>query len=1026
MILRSRLKQAPTDAFSLKASLFVLAGWTGLLVFSAAVNIQQSQDDALVHARLVADAYIDKDLSVRRWITEHGGVYVRPTDSTPPNPWLDVPNRDVVTTGGTALTLVNPAYATRKLMENFAAEHGIRGHLTALQLKNPDNAPDAWESAALKRLQAGEKEVFETVSQSGGETLRVMRPVYMEKGCLKCHADMNIPLGGLRGGISSAIPLQPFREDENATLRQILATHGTIWLVGLAGIGWTNRRNRDAFAERNRRLLIAQREDRRIAEVLSMSERLGNMSEREIIQQGLETAERLSGSKIAYFHFVNEDQNTLELVAWSRATLESYCQAAYDSHYPLEQAGVWADCARLHQPVVHNDYPNLAIKRGLPDGHAELTRLLSVPVIEGGKVRVITGVGNKESNYEEEDVRLVQLLANDIWKLVQRKRGDDELRASEQLLRTAQQVARMGSWTLNHASGEMNWSQEMFAIFGVDRSNFKPTRDSLINTLIHPDDRAAAANHFNQAIAEHREYNRAERICLPSGEIRWIRFQAATEYQSDGTPVVSTGTAQDVTEQREVEKIRQGQADLNALFEHTERFIWSIDAQCRLIVGNTLFQASIRRQIGRNPTPGEQLPVAGLPGDLATLWRGYYQRALAGEKFSVDLEIPLPDEGKRWMEYSFFPICDGESGEITGATVFGRDFTDQREMEETRKRTLARMAHMVRELESHQQQSLAIKRLNDLLQSCRDEDEAYGVIALLLGEIFAGHIGSLAVVTSHERELHRVCTWGQAPASTVDSFSRDDCWALRRGEVHELHRGGQLACRHFTATPANGYTCLPLMVRGNMLGLLTLEHPAESNDESLAELKSLMGTVGETIKLSISNLRLRVALEERATHDALTGLFNRRYLDETLPRELHRAQRNQSVLTVAMIDIDHFKRFNDEYGHEAGDLVLCQLGELLNRNLRRSDIGCRYGGEEMLLIMPDSGAADVAERLTGISEQIRQTRVRYRDDDLPTLTVSVGIASTDKHGFETRTLLRAADQALYAAKQAGRDRIRID
>ena len=150
------------------------------------------------------------------------------------------------------------------------------------------------------------------------------------------------------------------------------------------------------------------------------------MSEKEFMQHGQELAENLTGSQIAFIHFVNEDEETIELVTWSRRTIEHYCHAAFDSHYPVSQAGIWADALRKRQAVVFNDYATYPHKRGLPEGHSPLHRLISVPVIENGKVVMLTGVGNKETDYTETDVESVQLISNDIWRLLQRRRSEQE------------------------------------------------------------------------------------------------------------------------------------------------------------------------------------------------------------------------------------------------------------------------------------------------------------------------------------------------------------------------------------------------------------------------------------------------------------------------------------------------------------------------------------------------------------------------------------------------------------------------
>jgi len=257
----------------------------------------------------------------------------------------------------------------------------------------------------------------------------------------------------------------------------------------------------------------------------------------------------------------------------------------------------------------------------------------------------------------------------------------------------------------------------------------------------------------------------------------------------------------------------------------------------------------------------------------------------------------------------------------------------------------------------------------------------------------------------------------------VPAFALGDCWAMRRGHLHEvIDRGGGLVCSHFAGQPASGTLCVPLSVQGETLGLLCLigsanEAPMGAGKQQLAV------TTGEAIKLSISNLRLRESLREQATLDALTGLYNRRYLDEVLARELHAAVRRRSPLCVTMLDLDHFKLFNDTYGHEAGDTVLRELGHILQVNLRKSDISCRYGGEEFVLVFPDSSLADTCQRVEKIRALVKNLVLRHGDQPATAITVSAGVAQARADGSTPSELLRAADDAMYAAKHAGGDRV---
>ena len=211
--------------------------WTLLLAVSLTMNILQQEREVLHIARIQAAAFINKDLSLRAWAAAHGGVYVPITPETLPNPYLDMPERDVVTTSGIHLTLMNPAYITREIHKRFADKFGVHGHMTSLQLKNPDNAPDAWERKGLERFAQGNLEDFsEVVSRDGKRYLRLMKPMYMDKDCLQCHAWTGIPVGGVRGGINASVPLEPIQQGATTLIAYIAFSHGGMWLIGLLAI----------------------------------------------------------------------------------------------------------------------------------------------------------------------------------------------------------------------------------------------------------------------------------------------------------------------------------------------------------------------------------------------------------------------------------------------------------------------------------------------------------------------------------------------------------------------------------------------------------------------------------------------------------------------------------------------------------------------------------------------------------------------------------------------------------------------
>lgn len=218
------------------------------------------------------------------------------------------------------------------------------------------------------------------------------------------------------------------------------------------------------------------------------------------------------------------------------------------------------------------------------------------------------------------------------------------------------------------------------------------------------------------------------------------------------------------------------------------------------------------------------------------------------------------------------------------------------------------------------------------------------------------------------------------------------------------------------------YVCIPIIAQGETLGILHFQATADHPQLRESDL-SLKNTFAEQIGLSIANIRLREALRSQSIIDALTGLFNRRYLEEILDREVRRATRSEQPVGVMMLDLDHFKNFNDTYGHEAGDVVLRETAAFLKRSVRAEDIVCRFGGEEFVVILPLADATNTQSRAERIRSKLHELTVLHEGKSLGAVTMSVGVAALPAHGHSCKALLDAADAALYRAKREGRDRV---
>ncbi|HEX9302856.1 MAG TPA: diguanylate cyclase [Thermoanaerobaculia bacterium] len=332
---------------------------------------------------------------------------------------------------------------------------------------------------------------------------------------------------------------------------------------------------------------------------------------------------------------------------------------------------------------------------------------------------------------------------------------------------------------------------------------------------------------------------------------------------------------------------------------------------------------------------------------------------------------------------------------------------------------------MAADLESRTREMRVLGELGDHLQACMTVDEACQVLIPSARALFPDDSGCILVFAPSRDILEPVVAWGNA--STPPSFAPDECWAVRRGRLQAVTGGSRaVRCQH---VPAEGdYLCCPMSAQGEMLGVLHVQlapSGAGAFEGPVEAKQRVVLSVADQFAQALANLRLRETLRGLSIRDPLTGLFNRRYLEESLDRELRRAERRSLPVAILMLDVDQFKHFNETFGHEAGDLVLKEVAMLLKRNSRAEDIACRYGGEEFTLILPEMTLEHAKERAQQINEAVRQLRVLQGQQFLGPVTISVGVAIFPTDGSNARDVLRAADGALYRAKQCGRDRVEV-
>lgn len=332
-----------------------------------------------------------------------------------------------------------------------------------------------------------------------------------------------------------------------------------------------------------------------------------------------------------------------------------------------------------------------------------------------------------------------------------------------------------------------------------------------------------------------------------------------------------------------------------------------------------------------------------------------------------------------------------------------------------------------RKLAVESRQINTLSEMGELLQTCRSLEEVSTVIRQFAEQIFPADSGTVWAISESRNIVEATTSWGgSSPAESV--FAPEDCWALRQGRPHLVLKASGLLCRHINPNASFPTLCVPLTAHSETLGLLYIQNgPGESefgNVDAPSESKQQFAiAMAGHIALSLANLRLGEKLRNQSIRDPLTGLFNRRYMEESLERELRRAIRNNESVAILMIDIDHFKQFNDTFGHQAGDTLLREFGSFLRQRTRGQDVACRFGGEEFVVILTGSALDGASKRAEVLREELKHLAVQHVGQVLGSLSISIGVSAYPNHGPGAEELLHAADQALYRAKSEGRDKV---
>jgi diguanylate cyclase (GGDEF)-like protein/PAS domain S-box-containing protein len=459
--------------------------------------------------------------------------------------------------------------------------------------------------------------------------------------------------------------------------------------------------------------------------------------------------------------------------------------------------------------------------------------------------------------------------------------------------------------------------------------------------------------------------------------------------------------------------------EFRILAEDAPVMLWLTNPEGKIIFTNSRWKKFIGAAVGEQVS-GDAWYQALHPDDREHCLRTFEQAFHAHQSFAMEYRLRRLDGEYRYVLDTGEPYINRE-GKFSGFIGSSSDITDRKNSENQLRRS-------EQELTRHNREMQLINELNSYLQVCESLQETHGIVTNYASKIFSDCAGALYLFNDARNAVEAVSTWGNIEHLSASVISPQECWGLRQSRVHIVeHLENAITCRHLTHCPDFGYVCAPAIAQGEMIGFLYVEFGAEmiAQGRSISSRTRVVSIAADNLAMALVSLKLREALRSQSVRDPLTRLYNRRYMEETTERELSRCKRSNESVGVIIMDVDHFKRYNDTCGHDAGDLVLREIANIAGAKLRKGDIACRYGGEEFVLILPGARKPLVAERAEEIRKSIAGHAIEYRGDPLPTATISAGVSAFPEDGATVAELIKSADVALYKSKEGGRNRVTV-
>lgn len=626
-----------------------------------------------------------------------------------------------------------------------------------------------------------------------------------------------------------------------------------------------------------------------------------------------------------------------------------------------------------------------------------------------------------ELRVEERTNQLTHLNEELLHEIAERNNAEENLQETEKRFRTLFNQAEVGIIQATKTGQFVQANPSFLDLTGYSEAELQ---EQTFQDITDPEDLAHTVTQFRQLLAgDIPELDVEQRFVRTDGSRVWVQMSGSVVRDLVGNVEYYMGVVADISDRVQAkDHLLASESTLTSFFNSTSAMmgvVELVDDDIRHITDN--IAASDFFRLSPVTLRNQLASALGVPADVRRDWVDHcLESARKGSAvqftYSYEPDFDNGQPGRRWFEATVSPI--------PGLQRFAyrvEDITAQRQQADSLQQTQAQLATSTTQLDEHRQKMIKLAELNEFLQASRTQEDAIDAITELVSPLFADCSGAVYVLNG-TGNLEAITHWGEHFNSKL-LFAPTDSWAIRRGRAHWVDADHpRLLSEHIQPnTEIIEALSIPMTAHGKLQGLLYLTSPTPGiiNEPQ----RNFAQAVAEQLGVSLANVGLRTDLKSDPVHDLLTGLFNRRYFEEALEREVYGAARQSRNLGVVLLDIDHFRQYNNTFGHDAGDTVLKTLGGFVRRTLHSNDIAARYGGEEIAVLLPDLSRDEVQLRAEQLLGGVQHLHFEGENQTLDPITVSIGIALFPENGTNWEALVQSAEIALSRAKVEGRDRI---